>query len=149
MNIEIGDVRYRPESVKAGRTGVGRRYTRNTQIPLLEQWKKAGGSIDYLTIDHAVMMRMGDQSACRDATGKTSAVAGPPNLEPELVDRAANIPFGPGPARAAAEIARAADMRVIFMVTPGAYGFGAEGDSGAREVPARRPACGASACSET
>ena len=66
VNIEIGGVRFRPDLVKAGRAGVGRRYAREVEIPFLKRWKKAGGSIDYLTTDHAVMMRMADQ-----ASGKT------------------------------------------------------------------------------
>jgi len=224
VNIEIGGVRFRPDMVKAGRSGVGRRYTREVQIPLLERWRKAGGSIDYLTTDHAVMMRMGEQKAGktkdgvtysldeliqelsealaelhgefpdaefgiaeslghfrvkapgggraysgphgvalsaflqklrasgdaagvrirnfmidhqiqathRDATGKIITAGGPFVLKREYVDRAAEIPVDLGRATAAAKMARAAGMRVVFLVTPGAYGFGLKDDSAAR-----------------
>ncbi|MBT3374060.1 MAG: sulfatase, partial [Lentisphaerae bacterium] len=228
VNIEIGGVRFRPAMVRAGRAGVGRRYTREVQIPLLERWRKAGGSIDYLTTDHAVMMRLGEQkagktkdgvaysvdeligelsealaelhgafpeaelgiaeslghfrvkapddgrtyplrppdphgaelsvflkklqssaaaagvrihnfmidhqiqAAHRDATGKIMTVGGPFILKREYVDRAAEIPLDLGRAAAAAKIARSTGMRVIFQVTPGAYGFGLKGDTDAR-----------------
>ena len=228
VNIEIGGVRFRPHLVKAGRAGVGRRYTRNVQIPLLERWRKAGGSIDYLTTDHAVMMRMGEQAsgktkdgvtysldelvkelaealaelhgtfpeaefgiaeslghfgvkdpdgsriyemgrpdpnrvdlstfiaklqsstaaagvnirhfmidhqiqaAHREATGKVMTTGGPFNIRPEYADRAADIPLDLGRAAAAAKIARAAGMRVVFQVTPGTYGFGVKGDPDSR-----------------
>jgi hypothetical protein len=224
VNIEIGGVRFRPHLIKAGRTGVGRRYAREVTIPLLKRWRKAGGSIDYLTTDHAVMMRMGEQKSGktkdgvtysvdelvrelaealaelhdafpkaefgiaeslghfrakdpdggppyprgrpdphgvdlavflrelkssaatagvsirhfmidhqiqavhRDATRKIMTVGGPFTIKPEYADRAASIPLDFGMIRAAAEIARAAGMRVIFQVTPGTYGFGIKGD---------------------
>lgn len=228
VNIEVGGVRFRPDLVRDGRTGVGRRYVREAEIPLLERWRRAGGSIDYLTIDHAVMMRMGEQAAgrtkdgvtysldelvkelaealaelhrafpdaefavaeslghfrvetsdgnrtyqvqrqepnpvsfarfievlksssaavgvtvqrfaidfqvqaaYRDATGEHLTVAGPFNLKPEFADRAADIPLDLGRAAAAAGIAGAADMRVVVMITPGAFGFGVRGDPDSR-----------------
>ena len=228
VNIEIGGVRFRPHLVKAGRAGVGRRYTRQVQMPLLVRWRNAGGSIDYLTTDHAVMMRMGEQAsgktkdgvtysldelvkelaealaelhgafpkaefgiaeslghfrvkdpdgsriyemgrpdpnrvdlstfieklqssnaaagvnirhfmidhqiqaAHREATRRTMTTDGPFNIRPEYADRAADIPLDLGRAVAAARIARAAGMRVVFQVTPGTYGFGIKGDPDSR-----------------